>query len=210
MKKQQHEITDGDISFVSFVRKGANRSPFKIRKSDEESVFMKNLRKASYQPPQTRAEEDADTAEKAERRAEVANRRVWEAEQTALRREAQFIAERQTPLSPSERARLKEMETRIAVLDSLIWDGGPIVKHEIDQFDLMMMGVSPAHAARGGRSQTISANLPAEISKGGDAQFEADLASDALGVRRRPANVQKGDDELLSNSLGLRTQRTQR
>jgi hypothetical protein len=113
--------------------------------------------------------------------------------------------------APGNGAAIKVLERDVAVLNAQISRlPGNVEKSEVSALDLLEQGIATNFARRGGQSFNVDASvgLPTSISKSADA-LDAQLRAESMGIRRPAANVRKadGDDELLSNNLGLRNTR---
>lgn len=162
----------------------------------------------NYQPAGTRGEEEAaragDGAGAKNEAVRTANNQVrqWESEQRTAEYEADQILAGEKPLTAAERARLAELDRYINVRRALLAGAG-IAKSD-DALDWMAQQRAAATA-----SATVLQST--QISKA-DQALDADLAAEAMGIRRsRSVELSKREKELadldLSDPFGIRNKR---
>jgi hypothetical protein len=217
-------VKSGEITGFSMFGQGI-KTPATIE-IEKSALVNRNLERAmssmkksmppsgNYMEPGTPGEEaaanagDGAGAKNATEAARVARQRAYERRVVGLKSEIEQI--KYGSGDPHNKQRVVgELLVEVAALERAIIDenGGEVRKSALDL--LVDRGdVNGGFATRGGQSFKVDAGaaLPSELSKA-EQQFEDDLRSDALGVRRAKDRIVKGGVEImLSNPFGLRRQ----
>jgi hypothetical protein len=208
-------VKSGEIS--GFSRYGAGvRTPASIE-ADKQILIERNLLKESgmgtvrknFDSPGTAGEQASDTDAQAAERARVAAQYELERRIVVLEGEFRLLELKPGVPEPHRQAGLYSLATEINSLRNALNElRSPVVKYDV--LDLLAHGITT-----GNRLPPISVEVspqPEQLSKEELAakRFWGEIADDAMGIKRgqRDATIKKGDgDELLSNSLGLRSMR---